>query len=468
VCTAAVAIVHLLYHLVRDAAGKPVYDDEALAGLIAARPLTEVVETVIGDRGGAPLHFVLAHITLALDPSPVALRALSIVFAVGAVALCYDVGRRLGGHVAGAVAAAVAAASDLLLVYGSFGRMYALFAFAAALAADLFARALERRTAQAAALAALAALLLPASHPYGIVPFAVEAAVALTLWRGARPLRPAVPTILIGLGVIPFLVADLRLLDRFSVGLGGESLAQQRGLGDFAREVLGGLSGGIRLLLVVTVVLAAAGLVLVARCSRPFALYVAGTFAASALLLFLARAGDPAPLSSRYFIFLLPVWAALVGVAVARLGIVGVAALAALIFLAHGQAISDPRVLEAAKPESLNVPAEWVRARVGERDVLFPYSPVYLSALPEAAQATVISRSRPELLLREVDKAEFPVLNVFVTVPQGEVWRVRVAPGPFVDRVGVLRALEQELAGAAASPYVLKARSAVAAALEAA
>ena len=95
--------------------------------------------------------------------------------------LCYDLGRRLGGSVAGAAAAVVAAGSDLLLVYGSFGRMYALFVFAAALAADLFVRALERRTARAAAVAALAALLLPASHPYGIVPFAVEAAVALML-----------------------------------------------------------------------------------------------------------------------------------------------------------------------------------------------------------------------------------------------------------------------------------------------
>ena len=458
------AIVHLLFHLVRDAAGKPVYDDEALAGLLSARPLAEVVETVMGDRGGAPLHFVLAHVTLALDPSPVALRALSIVFALGTVALCYDLGRRLGGHVAGAAAAAVAAGSDLLLVYGSFGRMYALFAFAAALAADLFARALEQRTGQAAAVAALAALLLPASHPYGIVPFAVEAAVGLALWRG-RPLRPALPTLAIGLCVAPFLVADLRLLDRFSVGIGGDSLAQRRGFGNFAREVLGGLGGGTGFALVLLLLLAGAGLALLAARTRPFAVFAGGVFAASALVLVLARAGDPAPLSSRYFIFLLPVWAALVGTAAARLGIVGVASLAALIFLAHGQAIKDPRVLEAAKPESLKVPAQWVQARVGDRDVLFPYSPVYLSALPEAGQATIVSRSRPELLLRELDEARFPVLNVFVAVPQDGSWRVLVTAGPFVDRIAVLRALQSSLLRSDPDPYVLKARSAVAAAL---
>jgi hypothetical protein len=313
-------------------------------------------------------------------------------------------------------------------------------------------------------VAALAALLLPASHPYGIVPFAVEATVALALWRG-RPLRPALPTILIGLGIIPFLVADVRLLDRFSVGLGGESLAQRSGYGSFVREVLGGFGGGTGLLLVLMVGLAGAGLVLIARRSRPFVLYAGGMLAASALLLFLARAREPAPLSSRYFIFLLPLWAALVGVAVARAGWLGVPAVAAVVLLAPGSAVQDPRVLEIAKPSRLTASAEEFRAQVGRRDVLFPYSPVYLSALPEGSEATIVSRARPELLLREVDEAEFPVLNVFVTVPQGEEWRMLVAGGPFVDRIGVLRAIEGELAALEPDPYVIKARNAVRAAL---
>ena len=458
--------MYVLVRLARDAASKPIYEDEALAGLIASQPLSAVVETVMGDRGGAPLHFLLAHFALAVEPSVVTLRAVSVLFALAAIVLCYDLGRRLDGRLAGVVAALVAATSELLGIYGSFGRMYALFAFAAALAADLFVRAVEQRTPHAAALAALAALLLPATHPYGIVPFAVEAAVALALWRG-RPLRPALAALVIALGVVPFLVADLRLLDRFSVGLGGESLAQRRGLDDFAREVLGGLGGGTGLLLAVVIGLALAGLVLVRRRSRPIAVYAAGLFLASALTLVLARAGDPAPLSSRYFIFLLPMWAALVGVAVARVGVAGVAALAAVVFLAPGSAVKDPRVLAAAEPSALEAPAEWVRERVGERDVLFPYSPVYLSALPEAAQATVVSRARPELLLRELDDARFPVLNIFVAVPTDGSWRMLVTSGPFVDRVAVLRALDRELAGLEADPFVTKAQSAVRAALAA-
>ena len=49
---------------------------------MSARPLGELIPTVLWDRGGAPLHFVLSHLTLALDSSPEALRWLSVVFAL--------------------------------------------------------------------------------------------------------------------------------------------------------------------------------------------------------------------------------------------------------------------------------------------------------------------------------------------------------------------------------------------------
>ena len=55
------------------------------------------------------------------------------MFALAAVPLCFDLGRRLGGLGAGVVAAVVVASSTALAVYGSFGRMYALFVFVAAL-----------------------------------------------------------------------------------------------------------------------------------------------------------------------------------------------------------------------------------------------------------------------------------------------------------------------------------------------
>ena len=135
--------------LVPDVSGKPLFDDEVVAGLTAVHPLGELLDIVLFDRGGAPLHFLFAHFALAISPSPEALRWLSVVFAVATVLVCYDLGRRLGGRTAGAVAAIVAGTSSMLAVYGTVGRMYALFALASAIAVDLFVRALDKRTPSA-------------------------------------------------------------------------------------------------------------------------------------------------------------------------------------------------------------------------------------------------------------------------------------------------------------------------------
>ncbi len=184
------------------------------------RPLGEVLETVMVDRGGAPLHFVLTHGLFAVDASAEALRWLSVVSALAAVPLCFDLGRRLGGYPAGLVAAAVTASSTALAVYGSFGRMYALYVLVAALATDLFVRALELRTRGAVIAAAVAAWLLPAVHPYGAIPALVMLVVAAIVWR-----RRAWPFGVAAVAAVPFLAADLQLADRSDVGEGGSSLA---------------------------------------------------------------------------------------------------------------------------------------------------------------------------------------------------------------------------------------------------
>ncbi len=60
------------------------------------------------------------------------------------------------------------------------------------------------------------------------------------------------------------------------------------------------------------------------------------------------------------------------------------------------------------------------------------------------------------------------MLRVFIAVPQDDSWRMLVTSGPFVDRVAVLRAIQDELAGLDADPFVVKARGAVEAAIAAA
>src|SRR4029078_9998654 len=139
-------VAYLFATSIPDISHKPWHEDEAVAGLISARPLGDLLHTVLLDRGGAPFHFLLAHIAFAVDGSPTALRWLSLVFALATIPLCYDLARRLAGRFAGMTAAALAAPSQLLAIYATFGRMYSLFAFTSALALDLFVRAVGRPT----------------------------------------------------------------------------------------------------------------------------------------------------------------------------------------------------------------------------------------------------------------------------------------------------------------------------------
>src|SRR6478672_5785006 len=140
------SIAYLLAVALPDVHGMSWHEDESVAGLISAQPLGDALHTVLLDRGGAPLHFVLAHAAFAVDGSPTTLRWLSLVFALATIPLCYDLARRLAGQFAGLTAAALAATSQLLAVYATFSRMYSLFAFTSALALDLFVRAVDRPT----------------------------------------------------------------------------------------------------------------------------------------------------------------------------------------------------------------------------------------------------------------------------------------------------------------------------------
>ena len=85
----------LCARLLPDVAGKPLHEDEAVAGLISARPLGDLLHTVVLDRGGAPLHFLLAHFALAIDTTPETLRWVSVVFALATLPLSYDLVRRI-------------------------------------------------------------------------------------------------------------------------------------------------------------------------------------------------------------------------------------------------------------------------------------------------------------------------------------------------------------------------------------
>jgi Dolichyl-phosphate-mannose-protein mannosyltransferase len=443
----AAAAGFLLARIVPDVDGKPLFEDEAVSGLISARPAGELIVTTMWDRGGAPLHFLLTHLAFQLDASAEALRWVSVVFAVATVLVCYDLGHRLAGRVAGVGAAVVAATSGMLAVYGSFGRMYALLAFVSALAATLFVRALDERTARAALAAAAAAWLLPAVHPYGGIVVAVEGLIALAVWRG-RPFRPALPVFAVALAMIPFAVADLRLADRFEVSGEAEGrLATWDEAWDQLGSAVGGFAGGEGLTLALFVGLALGGAVILLRRRPELVIWGLLALAAPPLLATLVRTGRAPDLSPRHLIFALPFFAACVGAAIARLPAAPIAlAAVSAVAVFSAQGIVDPRSVTytaaLGSGEALAEPSAWLRERVGEDDVLYPYSSVFLAALPEAGEARTLPRGQAQSLLAAVERLDYPVGDMFVAVPaEGPLgaWTIVRAPGPFSDATGLLQ-----------------------------
>jgi hypothetical protein len=439
----------LLYRLAPDVRGKALYEDEAIAGLIAMRPLPEVLDTVLVDRGGAPIHFVLAHMVFWFDTSAEALRGLSVLFALGTIPLCFELGRRLSGPAAGVVAAAVAASSTALAVYGSFGRMYALLAFVAALFAVLYVRALEMRTTGAVAAAAAAGWLLAATHPYGAIPAFVALVAAAVIWRG-RPLRAAWPVAIAVLAALPLLVADVQLADRAAVGAGGDrSLASPRDAWAELVAALSAFAGGDGLPFVFLTALALVGLAALVRRS-PGVAAVALSTAIPPLLFVLVRTDATPDLSPRHLFYGLPLWAAAIGVGAARLaeplgrglGALALAAVALVALLAPPSSLRDPRELGFGT----TIVGADTGVRAGTNDVLVPYSTVFLASLRDVDGALALPHAPGDEIVRALEHAGEPIEAVYVAIPT-EPWTVRRLAGPF-DKPGAITAAATALADA--------------------
>jgi hypothetical protein len=416
----------LLYRLAPDVEDKPLYEDEAIAGLIAMRPLDEVLETVLADRGGAPLHFVLAHGAFWIDPSAEALRWLSVAAALAAVPLCFDLARRLGSVGAGVVAAAVAASSTALAIYGSFGRMYALFVLVAALFADLFVRALQLRTGTAVAAAAAAGWLLPAVHPYGAIPAFVALAAAAVIWRG-RPLAAAWPVAVAVVAAVPFLVADLRLADRAAIGSGNRSLATPGEAWDEVVAALTAFAGGDGLPFVFFTVLGLVGVVALIKQEPAFAA-LAASFALPPLLFVVVRTEATPDLSPRHLFYGLPLWAAAIGVGAVTLTrrplVLGLVALIAV--TAPVSALRDPREFGLSTISVDDAPS----IQAPENNLLLPYSTPFLAALPDVRRALALPHAPGDEILRALEHADEPIGAVHVAIPT-RPWTVLRIEGPF-------------------------------------
>src|SRR5437588_1602502 len=412
-CSAAVAT----FVLVQVHAWPP-HEDETLALFTGRHSFGDVLRIVLGRRGGAPLHFVLAFLVAHVGGGLTALRLFSALFAVASVPVVGALGTRLGGRATGLGAAALASGSWALLFHGVYGRMYSLFLFTSALSYLLLERALEgggRRWA----LWALAVLATIATHPYGALVLASQGLYVLL--RRVRLREAVVAFAAVLVAGVPSWRTDFVLAGRFDVGVGGGGgkLGGPIPVLKYLWAVAGDLSAGYRPVLVVLLLVAARGLVLLARERPAGALLVGAVFVTPTFAFLVARLGSQTSPDSRHLIFALPFFSTLLALPLVRLGrrvrLAPVAALLILLCTEVAWADHKTPLLFDGEPsvrvEARTAASAWLARTARPSDVLFGYDPLYLGAWERngALSETVVPRADPKLALSVLRDAPKPL-----------------------------------------------------------
>ncbi len=300
----------------------PPHEDEALPFFLGRHPLDQMFQVVLEERGGAPLHFLLAWTIAHLELGLGGLRAVSAFFAVASLPVIALLLARLGGRMTALLGTILVATSWTFLFHGVYGRMYSLFLFTSALSYLALLSALELGGRRAWALWALAILATVATHPYGALVLASQGAFVVVARR--HRLREAVWAFgAVAVVGIPFWLTDLVLAGRFDAGVAAGSRLD---VIEYVWQAAGDFTAGFPVLPAVLVA-AGAGLAVLPRETRILAACAA--LVPLAALVVARSTGSP---ETRHVIFLLPFVALAVGAGIARLGRVwGSAAVAALV-----------------------------------------------------------------------------------------------------------------------------------------
>lgn len=409
-----------LFGVVQRSAWPP-HEDEALALLTGRESLGELVRTVLGERGGAPLHFLLAWSVDHLGGGLIELRLVSTAFAVASVPTIATLAARLAGRSAAALATGLVCASWVFLFNGVFGRMYSLFLFTSTLSYLALTRALERGSRRAWSLWGLATLATVATHPYGALVLASQAVFVLARHRGRHDALLALAAV-VALG-IPFWRTDLVLAGRFDVGLGGggDQLGAPLPVLRYLARTAGDLTVGYRPLLVPVLVVALFGAVRLARIRPGSAALTAAVIGVPAVAFVLATLGSFTSPESRHLIFALPFLSTLVATGTLGLARGRRSALAvplALVLLVPAELgwawHKTPQLFagEAARRvEARRAASAWLARSGSDADVLFGYDPLFLGAWERRSEivGTVLPRADPQLALRALRRAPRPL-----------------------------------------------------------
>lgn len=383
----------------------PPHEDEALPLFIGRHSLLDVFQVVLQERGGAPLHFLLAWAVAQLGLGLEGLRAVSAFFAVLSLPVVALLLARLAGPARALAATLLVAASWTFIFHGVYGRMYSLFLCTSALSFLALLRALERGGRGAWALWAAATLTMVATHPYGALVLAAQGAYVVVARR--ERLRAAAWAFgAVGVLGIPFWLTDLVLAGRFDAGVAGGGRLDVveyvwHAAGDFAAPFP---------VLPAVLVAAAAGVAVLRREAQ--VLLAAAALVPLAALVVARSSGSP---ETRHLIFLLPFVALAVAAGLARLRRWAVPAIAALVTAQVAWAWErtpelfewEPEVRQEARAEA----AAYLAATIRAEDVLLGYDPLFMQAaeLSDDVPLTVLPRADADLALHNLLELERPL-----------------------------------------------------------
>jgi hypothetical protein len=384
----------------------PPHEDEALPLFVGRHPLDDLFQVVLEERGGAPLHFLVAWAIAHLDLGLATLRAFSAACAVASIPVVALLLARLAGRAQALVATVILATSWTFLFHGVYGRMYSLFLLTSALSFLALLRALDRPGRGPWALWALAILATVATHPYGALVLAAQGVFVVVARR--ERLRDALPAFgAVAVLGIPFWLTDLVLAGRFDAGVAGGSRLD---VVDYVWHATGDFTAGFPVLPAVLVA-AAAGFVALPRDARLLA--ASATVIPLASLVVARSTGSP---ETRHLIFVLPFVALAVAAGLTRLGHVwGTAAVVALVVAQLAWAWDrtpelfnwEPEIRQEARADA----AAYLAATTGPRDVLLGYDPLFLQAWQESDDfpLVVLPRADADLALHNLLELDRPL-----------------------------------------------------------
>jgi hypothetical protein len=428
----------------------PPHEDEMLVLTVGRGSFSDLVDTVVHRRGGAPLHFVLAWLVEHAGGGLVGIRLLSAIFALASVPLIAALTRRVTGDARAAIVATVLAVSSWVLVFHSiYARMYSLFLFTSALSYLALLNAERDGGRRRWALWVAATLLVVASHPYGALVLGSQ--VLYMLMSRRRLKEGAVAFAAVAVLGIPFWLIDRTLAGRFDVGVGGggATLGRPDRVLEYLGETAGDFSAGPIVLPALLFLFGVGAWVMWRERTREALLVVAAVGTPTAAFT-LARLGASAAPETRHLIFVLPFFLALVGVAVVRRPPRLAAALTAVLAVGAVVWASDKTpTLFTGEPgsrvEAREAAAKWISETGRPDDVLLGYEPVFVAAQERdpSFSRTIVPRADSRLALQKLEESQRPlgrgvwVLNAWTTGdPRLSVpWRLPRPDAPFEARV---------------------------------